>query len=254
MRGILRLSIEVMNKRDNKMRTFSRKLAAVFVLVMLSFSPSAIMADDLQPQITLSGEGIAQVTPDMARITLGVVQEAENAADAMDAMSEAMHGILAQLTEAGVEPAHIQTGNLRLDQRYDDFNGGQRKPVGYSAYADVQVQVFDLEKLGAILDAAVRDGANQMNGLQFDVADRAPHLMAARKAAVADARAKAEVYSQAAGVSLGAILVISESGVGAGPMPMMAEASFDSASRSVPISAGEMSISANITIRWALGE
>lgn len=254
MRGILRLSLEVLNKRDNKMRTFSRKLAAVFGLVMLSFSPSAIMADDLRPQITVSGEGIVQVTPDMARITLGVVQEAKDAADAMDAMSEAMHGILAQLTEAGVEPSNIQTGNLRLDQRYDEYSGGPRNPIGYSVYADVQVQVFDLEKLGAILDAAVRDGANQMNGLQFDVADRAPHLMAARKEAVADARAKAEVYSQAAGVSLGALLVISDSGGGTGPLPMMAEASFDSASRSVPISAGEMSISANVTIQWALEE
>lgn len=232
----------------------TRKWTAVLGMAILTFSPLASSAQGMQPQITVTGEGTAQVTPDMARITLGVVQEADNAADAMTAMSDAMEGILAQLTAAGVEPAHIQTGNLRLDQQYEDFNGGLRKPVGYAAYVDVQVQIFDLEKLGAILDAAVRDGANQMNGLQFDVADRAPHLMAARKAAVAEARAKAEVYTEAAGVTLGPILVISENGGNMGPMPMMAEASFDSGSRAVPISAGEMSISANVTIQWALNE
>lgn len=227
---------------------------AAIGLALLSFLPVVAIAQVAQPQITVSGEGATLVTPDMARITLGVVQQAETAADAMDEISAAMQRILTQLVAAGVEPAHIQTGNLRLDQRYDDFGKAERKPVGYIASADVQVQVYDLEKLGAILDAAVRDGANQMNGLQFDVADRAPHLMAARKAAVADAHAKAEVYAQAAGVTLGPIMIISENGGDVGPMPNMAGASYDAVEKSMPISAGEMSIAANVTLQWALAE
>lgn len=231
-----------------------RKIALVLGFAALAIAPVQAMAQSAQPQISVTGEGTATVAPDMARISLGVVQEAENAADAMAAMSAAMEAILAQLTAAGVEPAHMQTGNLRLDQRYDNFDGGPRKPVGYVATSDVQVQVYDLAKLGSILDAAVRDGANQMNGLQFDVADRAPHLMEARKAAVAEARAKAEVYTQAAGATLGDILVISEGGANMRPMPMMADAAFDGAGRSVPIAAGELSIAATVTINWAISQ
>lgn len=205
-------------------------------------------------QMRVQGHGAIAVAPDMARMTLGVVQEAQTAAGAMDAMSTAMAAVMDQMTAAGIDPKHVQTGSLRLDQRYDNFDGGQRKPVGYTAYADIQVQVFDLEILGAVLDAAVRDGANQMNGLRFDIADKAPHLTAARRAAVADARAKAEVYADAAGTTLGPIMLISEGDTTSTPSPMMAEAAFDSASRSVPIAAGELQITANIGMVWELAD
>ncbi|MFT5006872.1 MAG: hypothetical protein ACI9TA_002179 [Reinekea sp.] len=216
------------------------------------FGATQAIADGSQTQMQVQGEGRIAVAPDMARITLGVMQEAKTAAEAMDAMSVAMAAVMAQITAAGIEPKHVQTGSLRLDQRYENYDGGSRKPVGYAAFADIEVQVFDLEILGAVLDAAVRDGANQMNGLRFDVADKALHLIAARRAAVADARAKAEVYADAAGTQLGAIILISEGGSASRPSPMMAEASFDSASRSVPIAAGELSISASISMVWAL--
>lgn len=236
------------------MTILHRNVLAAIGAAMLTFTPAVVGAEGVQPQITVTGEGTVSVTPDMARITLGVVQQADTAADAMDAMSEAMRAVLAQLAEAGVDPKHIQTANLRLDQQYDHSSNGTATPGGYAAYADVQVAVYDLEKLGTILDAAVRDGANQMNGLQFDVADRAPVLTAARQAAVADARAKADVYSAAAGVTLGPVLLMSESGATVGPMPMMAEMAFDAGAKSVPVSAGEMTIGANITMVWALGE
>lgn len=126
--------------------------------------------------------------------------------------------------------------------------------MGYAAFADIQVQVFDLDILGSVLDAAVRDGANQMNGLRFEIADKAPHLVAARRAAVADARAKADVYADAAGTKLGSIILIAEGGNASMPSPMMAEASFDSASRSVPIAAGELQISARVSIVWELAD
>jgi len=218
------------------------------------FGATQAIAEAVQPQMRVQGEGRIVVAPDIARITLGVVQEAKTATDAMDAMSIAMAAVMEQMAAAGIDPKHVQTGSLRLDQRYENFDGGPRKPVGYAAYGDIQVQVFDLDNLGAVLDAAVRDGANQMNSLRFDVADKAPHRIAARRAAVADAREKAEVYADAAGIELGAIILISEGGTASLPSPMMAEASFDSASRSVPIAAGQLSIGASISMVWALAD
>ncbi len=211
-------------------------------------------AAETTPTISVNGTGMVAVAPDMAHITVGVVQEAITAAEAMTMMSDAMAAVMAQMTAAGIDDADMQTGSLRLDQRYENDINGSRKPAGYAAYADIQVQVVDLDMLGAVLDAAVRDGANQMNGLRFDVADKAPHLDAARRAAVADALAKAAVYSSAAGVALGDLMSISEGSSGGRPMPMMAEAAFDSARRSVPIAAGELTISASVSIVWALNE
>tara|TARA_R110002051_G_scaffold34257_1_gene76436 strand:+ start:1354 stop:2061 length:708 start_codon:yes stop_codon:yes gene_type:complete len=214
---------------------------------------AAAAAQSLPAQISVTGSGTITTTPDMAYMTLGVVQEAQTAAAALDAMSAAMDGVLAQLRAADIAATQIQTGALLLDPRYSDYVEGQaRRVTGYVASTDVNVQVYDLENLGRVLDMAVRDGANQMNGLRFDVAEPAPLLKAARQAAIADAQDKAQVYSQAAGVTLGPVMLISEGGIPGGPEPMMAGLAFDSASRSVPIAAGEMSISANITMVWAL--
>tara|TARA_R110002051_G_scaffold50724_3_gene97906 strand:+ start:21233 stop:21940 length:708 start_codon:yes stop_codon:yes gene_type:complete len=214
---------------------------------------TATVAQSVPAQINVTGTGTIAATPDMAYMTLGVVQDAQTAAAAMDAMATAMDSVLAQLRAADIEAADIQTGTLRLDPRYSDYVDGEtRRVVGYVASTDVQVQVYDLDNLGNVLDLAVRDGANQMDGLRFDVAEPAPFLNAARQAAVADAQDKAQLYSQAAGVTLGPIMLISEVDNADGPVPLMAEMAFDSARKTVPIAAGEMSISANITMVWAL--
>ena len=220
--------------------------------MILSMTGAVAQAQSSTAQISVTGEGRVAVAPDMAHITLGVIQEAKTAAAAMDAMSIAMEAVMAQVTDAGIDPKDVQTGSLRLDQRYENYGNGQREIIGYAAHADIQVRVFDLDTLGAVLDAAVRDGANQMNGLRFDVANSAPYLTQARQAAVADARAKADVYAAAAGVELGDLQRISEGGSSNRPSPMMAEASFDMATRSVPIAAGELTISASVSMVWAL--
>ncbi len=222
------------------------------MIAMLCAMAAPALAESATPQISVTGQGQIAVAPDMAHITLGVVEEARTAAAAMEAMSTAMDAVMDRLTAAGIDPKDVQTGSLRLDQRYEHYDNNRREVIGYTAYADVKLRVFDLDLLGRVLDAAVRDGANQMNGLRFDVADRAPYLTQARQSAVADARAKAEVYADAAGVGLGDLQVMSEGGSSHRPSPMMAEASFDMAARSVPIAAGELTISASVSMVWAL--
>lgn len=75
-------------------------------------------------QMRVQGNGVIAVAPDMARITLGVVQEARTAAEAMDGMSIAMAAVMDRMTAAGIDPKHVQTGSLRLDQRYENYDGG----------------------------------------------------------------------------------------------------------------------------------
>ena len=116
----------------------------------------------------------------------------------------------------------------------------------------VTVRVRALDQVGSVLDAAVTDGANTLNGISFGLADPVPATDEARKAAVADARRKAELYAAAAGVKVGKVLSISENGGYAQPM-MMAEA-MAGKSAAVPVQAGELSVAASVNVTFELTE
>jgi len=213
------------------------------------------MAEDARHRITVVGQGSVEVVPDMATISLGVISEAKTGAAAMAQNSETLAEVMTQLTDAGIEARDIQTSNLSLSPRWDSslFNStGQRKIVGFEASNTVTVRVRDLDKLGALLDAVVQSGSNTFNGLNFGLQEPQPTQDAARKVAVADALRKAQLYAAAAGVTLGDVLTISEAPQhGVSPVMMTMEADMMQ-SRAVPVSQGELSVAASITVVYAI--
>jgi uncharacterized protein YggE len=215
---------------------------------------SALPAAAQDTGLTVTGTGQVVASPDMARLSLGVLAQARTAAQAVRDMSADMEKVMASLTAAGVAQEDIQTSGLRVDvqQSYDEATQSSRI-TGYIAATDVSIQVLDLSKLGQTLDAVVQEGANQMNGLRFDLQDREPALNDARRAAVADALAKAALYAQAAGMALGPVQSLTEGVASSGtPQPMMRMA-MDS-TENVPVAAGQITISADVTVTWAFGE
>ncbi len=232
-----------------------RFLKTVMMGAMLAvMAAGAARADDPVPQIVVSGEGRVEARPDMATVSLGVTTEAETAAEALDENSTRMAEVLAQLREAGIEERDLQTSGLSLGPRWD-YGGGTRQPrlIGFTATNSLSVRVRDLDTLGGILDRSVRDGANTFNGLTFGLIEPQPVLDEARRRAVADARRKAELYAEAAGVTLGPILTLTESGGIAPPQPMMRMAAAEM-SDAVPIAQGEVNITANVSITWRLAD
>jgi uncharacterized protein len=231
-----------------------RILGLIATLVMLG---QPMMAETAPPMISVTGEGRINVAPDMATIMLGVTTEADTAKAAMDANSERLAGAIAALKAAGVEDKDIQTTGLNLGPRYDynrTKSDGTAQITGFVASNNVTVRVRALAGLGDVLDAVVTDGANTLNGVAFGLQNPDPALDEARKAAVADARRKAELYAAAAGVKLGTIQSIGEQSGYAPPMPMaMAEASF-AKDASVPVAAGEVGVTASVSIVWLLAE
>jgi len=202
--------------------------------------------------ITVTGEGSVTVVPDLAFVNLGVSHDAETPDEALTAMSLGMNAVLARLEAAGIAPADIQTGQLSLSQRYDDSSyDGRAKIVGFTATTSVNVRVRDMAKLGGILDAVVEDGANQFGGITFDIADRTAAMEASRRDAVADGRARAELYADAAGVTLGDLVTLNEQGGYMAPAPMM-EARMAADAGSVPIAAGELSLQTSVTMVYAI--
>lgn len=221
-------------------------LAPAFAVMALAL-PGLALADSAPRTITVSGSGNIAVVPDMVTITLGVRHEAETASEALQMMSAGLGPVLALLAESGIAERDIQTSSLSLDPIHAYPEGEAPVLTGYAAHSNVQVRLRELDTVGMILDSLVSEGANQLAGISFALGDPAVAEDDARRAAIADARARAETYADSAGVSLGEVLSISESGAG-GAMPVAYAMRADS----VPVAAGEIEVSASVTVVYAI--
>ena len=206
-------------------------------------------------EIVVQGYGSVEQAPDMATITLGSQFAAKTADAALAEVSESTASVLATLKAQGIEPRDIQTSGLYLNPVWDDsYNKhGVRRIRGYSAGNTVHIQVRDLDMLGGLLDQVVKDGANSFNGLSFGLQDASDAQNEARRRAVQDARAKAELYAEAAGVQLGKIISLND-GVTSAPQPMFREMAAAVMSDAVPIAEGEVSTSARVSISFEIVE
>ncbi len=203
--------------------------------------------------ITVTGEGRSDRKPDMAVVSLGVSHQAPTAGEAMAMMAEGMTAVLATLTEAGVVPADVQTGQLTLEAAYNYDTGAAYPPVtGFIATQTVDVRVRDVGAVGPVLDAVTAEGANRVNGVFFLLADQAAALDEARTEAVEDARARAEFYANAAGVALGPLLHLSEGGAFDGPQPFYDQRLAQEAVAPTPVAAGQVTINATVTMTFAV--
>lgn len=224
------------------------------VATAMMFALPALAADPTPATISVSGEGQVEAAPDLATVSLGVVTDADSASAAMSANSEAVAKVLERLTAAGIEARDVQTSGLSLGPRYDYGRGDGTPPklLGYTVSNMVTVRVRDLTKLGGVLDGVVADGANTLNGLGFGVADDSEARDEARRRAVADARHRAELYAEAAGVKLGRLVSVTEAGMSYPPMPFAA-APAEKAS-DVAISVGEVSIGMSVSMVYEIAQ
>ena len=219
-------------------------------LAVLMAVPMAAVADE--GRLTVVGSASVAQSPDIARITLGVSTQDETAAGALSQNSTAMQAVLAQLKAAGLAEADIQTSGLTVGPNWVyPQDGAPPKVSGYSANNMVTAKVSDLANLGKVLDAVVKDGANQLNGINFDLQNPKPVMDEARKAAIADARAKAALMAEAAGVKLGKVLHIQEGSNYGAPRPEMRMAMAAPAD-GVPIAQGEVNLEASVTIIYEI--
>lgn len=200
--------------------------------------------------ISVTGSGKAFLTPDIAYVNIGVHSEGADAAETVAANSEDVQQVIEALRTFGINARDIKTTNFSIypQQRWDN----QGQPTGEITYVvdnTVMVTVRDLDQIGELLDAAVSSGSNSINGIQFDVEDKADALAAARQAAVSEARSIAEELAQAAGVQVGAIQNISVSS--GQPVPIMYDMSAAreaAVGGAVPVQTGEMTVTVEVNV------
>ena len=203
--------------------------------------------------LNLAAFGETKIAPDMASISLGVNTDATNAAEALSANAAQMSKVMNALAAAGIAPKDIQTSNLSLNAQYDYEANQTPKLRGYQASNSVTVIVHDLKKLGQAVDATVKAGANQVNGVSFGVSDPGAAEDAARQKAVKALLAKANLYANASGYKVARLVSLSESGgyQAPQPMPMMAMARMEKDAGS-PVSGGEMSLRIDVSAVYEL--
>ena len=155
--------------------------------------------------ITVAGNGSVSGVPTSASFSFGVDVRAASAKAAIAANAREMRQVIAAVKSAGGRD--VGTQSVSLSQVFT--NNGE--PSGFAA-SNVVTATIDLDKAGALIDAAVEAGANQVNGPTMSVADQGSLYRQALKAAVADARLSAETLAAAAGRSLGKVTTVVESG------------------------------------------
>ncbi len=232
--------------------------AAFSLIAAAAVGPSAALADQAPPRtLTMSGQGTAVAAPDQAQFSTGVVTQGGTAALALAANSKAMKAVFATLKRLSIPDKDIQTSNFSLSPQYQVCKPGAACPqriAGYEVSNTVNVTVEDFDKTGAVLDALVSSGSNRIDNIGFSIRDTSALLKKAREVAVKDAILRAQTYAKAAGVSLGRILSLQESGGLYQPRPMfkaMAMMAGPDASPP-PIAGGEQSVSAEVTITWEI--
>ena len=203
--------------------------------------------------ITVVGMGEAKAAPDRATVQIGVQSEAKTAREALTDNNAKMAGLIDQLKKLGIQAKDIQTSNFNISPTYSQ-NG--RTVTGYQVNNMVSVVIRDITKAGDLLDKVVNAGANTIFGMSFSIDDPKPLQTTARNAAIADARTRAQAMAQAAGVSLGQILSISETinmpPVFMAPGAMPDRGGAGGAAASSPIETGEQTITAQVQLSFEL--
>lgn len=248
-------------------------IAAICLLVGIFATPAVSSAQpDPQrpregprqgPTVTVSGEGQSQAAPDAATVRLGATVQAEEAGEAQAQVSQIMQRAIEAVKGLGVEEQAIQTADLSLYPVYSDSrprpnqDGGEGEPqiVGYRASNTLAVELDDLGKIGDVIDAAVEAGANQLQGVEFELRNDLEARSEALRRATRIARAKAQVLAEAVGMPLGDLVEIRESGVNVRPpVPMYGARMAMEADASTPVQPGQLTVTANVTLVYRLSQ
>jgi uncharacterized protein len=233
--------------------------AALAAALTISGAAPAFAADLPLHTIAVQGEAATYVTPDHATVEVGVVTQSKAVGDALAQNNVTMTRVLAAIRALAIKDAQIQTSDFGVQPQYAHVNGQRDEDqpiVGYMVANKITVGVDDVSKVAQVIDTASAAGANNASQVRFQVRNRASYLDAVRKAAVANARHKAEILASAAGVTVGPALAINDNQANyyRNQAEEETETVIVTGSRipETPIAPGQEEIIADVTIVYAL--
>ena len=228
-------------------RLLTLAAAAAALVAVAAFAgigrPEAARGDVASPDtVTTTGHGVVTVVPDEASVSAGVHTQAVTAAAALSQNAQLMSSVIAALKAAG--GSDLQTQQVSLYPQTND----QNQVTGYVADNSVSAQA-KIAGAGALIDAAVAAGANNVSGPTLDVSDRDARYRDALGKAVADARAKAVAIAGAGGFGVGPVSSVTEQ-TAAAPVPVFQAAAAKSVA--TPIEPGTQDVTADVTVTFRI--
>ncbi|WP_017930917.1 SIMPL domain-containing protein [Robiginitomaculum antarcticum] len=213
----------------------------------------------VQPQeqtmavINVSASADVKIAPDQAMVSAGVVSQSADAGQAMRDNAAKMTKVFEALDAAGIPRENVQTSQISLQPRYNYEERKAPRITGYEARNIITVTTDDLAKTGAMVDALVKAGINNIDQVQMTVKNPEEAENTARTNAIAKAKAKAQSMAEAAGVELGKLTNLSESSGGGRPVMYRQTAAMD-VMESTPVAPGEQTISVTVNLSYGIVE
>lgn len=258
-------------KRLDVVRINAQVLGAALLAASCA-TKTAVVQSALPQGISVSGHGEAEGKPDLARVTLGIETREKVATEATEKANQQMAAILTAIKQKGVPDEDVRTQNFSVNFEPEPYPPGPHPaevearpapaekpgstevatpgPRGFYRVSNtVVVTVRKLDELGALLGAATAAGANNVWGVQFDIEDPSKLEAEARSEAMAEARGRAEQLARLAGVKLGSVVSVGDSGGG----PIRADGyGFSMKAANVPVESGQLTISQDVQVVFAI--
>ncbi|MGA1031420.1 MAG: SIMPL domain-containing protein [Ilumatobacteraceae bacterium] len=236
-----------------------RRLGAIGVviasaLVLTACGETVNIGDDgVAESITVQAVGTADVVPDSVRLSLTVSVVSDSNEDALSLAASAADRVRGVVTDSGVATADIATQTVTVNPEYSYTEAEGQKIIGYRASQVFDVLIRDAEGAGAVVDAVVAAGGADVsiNYTSPVVEDATASAVAARKDAVAKARAKAEEYAALLDVELGDVLYLTEV---SSPNNVVIGAKADAAAESLgtTVDLGTQEVTVTVEVRWEI--
>jgi len=206
--------------------------------------------------VTVNGNGVVTAAPDIARLQLAIVERSASVASAQAAAAKVTNDTLALLDKLGIDRKQINTtgASVQPDYRWNEIKR-QQELAGYIAQRDIEVELRDLDKLGALIEGAVKAGVNQMQPPVLDSTERRDAYRSALALAAKDAYANASTLATALNAKLGRIVTINAAGNADIPQPMYRmQADAPMAAEAAPASynAGDLRFESSVTAVFEL--
>lgn len=236
----------------------NKKVIALMTAGILAISAMAVQAEELpRRSLTVSGDAVVTAKSDTATIQLSVETMSPNAKAAAQENANTMAAVKNAVIIAGADASKIETQNYNVypRQTYDDK--GRVKSTNYQCTNSMKVVVSNLDKTGAVLDAAVAAGANRIDSVDFSVRETRQYKDQALQEATADALRKAKIIAGTLGHSIVHVISVSEDSNNYTPYRMMktnmmaARAESDAAP--TPVEPGEAKIESHVTVVFEIG-
>lgn len=204
-------------------------------------------------EITVTGQAELSVTPDIAKVTVGLTtQPLVSAEVALDQLAQSFTKVVDAVEGVGIDEKDVKTTNFSVSPQYD-YTDGRQTLRGFIASEQVVVTVRDLEKIGEVISVATSTGANQIGGINFSVDDEESVRAQAEEQAIEQAREKAERIAKALGATLGDVKTyhVDQGGSSVNPVfsKELALGGDDAAVPPVPAGTNDVTVSATITFQ-----